>query len=98
MNKLIHLALKFSREVHTLKIFAETACKNRSKHIADEWFDGEQVMSVLNISRRTLQSLRDKDVLPFSQVKGKFYYKTSDIETILETKYVKKRKTRIRTN
>jgi hypothetical protein len=34
-----------------------------------------------------LQTLRDTSALPFSRINGKFYYKVSDIENMLETNY-----------
>ena len=44
-------------------------------------------MLALNISQRTLQTLRDNGTLPFSRISGKFYYKVSDLEALLESNY-----------
>jgi hypothetical protein len=44
-------------------------------------------MQMLHISKRTLQNLRDSKTLPFSRVNGKFFYKLSDIQSVLESNY-----------
>jgi AraC-like DNA-binding protein len=51
------------------------------------WLDNQDVMQVLHISPRTLQTLRSNGTLPFSRIKGKFYYKVSDLEALLNSNY-----------
>lgn len=52
-----------------------------------EWLDNQDVMQRLHISPRTLQTLRSNGTLPFSRIKGKFYYKVSDLNALLESNY-----------
>lgn len=52
--------------------------------IKDEWWDNQDVCQLLGISLRTLQSYRDKGVLPYSQIGHKCYYKIEDIERFIE--------------
>jgi hypothetical protein len=52
-----------------------------------EWLDIEAVCLMLKISKRTLQSYRDRGILPFSQFGSKFYYNASDIRNILDKNY-----------
>jgi len=52
-----------------------------------DWLDNQDVMQRLHISPRTLQTLRSNGTLPFSRIKGKFYYKVSDLEALLESNY-----------
>ena len=54
-----------------------------------EWLDNEAVCKLLQISKRTLQSYRDKGTIPFSQIGHKCYYKTSDIEQIINKQPIK---------
>ena len=61
--------------------------KSRLERFNEAWIDGQDVMQTLHISKRTLQSLRDSGVLPYSRINGKFYYKVSDIEKMLEANY-----------
>ena len=48
-----------------------------------EWLDNQDVCQMLNISSRTLQTLRDNGTLAYSQINRKVYYKPKDVERIL---------------
>jgi len=48
-----------------------------------KWLDNQDVCLLLNISLRTLQNYRDKGILPYFQIGYKCYYKSSDIEALL---------------
>ena len=54
-----------------------------------EWVDGTYMMKRLGITQRTLYSYRQKGILPYSQIGGIHYYKTSDIDAVLEYHYIK---------
>ncbi len=54
----------------------------RLKH----WLDGEEVCRILNVSPRTLQSLRDTRKIAYSQINRKFFYKPEDVEHLIHTK------------
>jgi len=62
---------------------------SKSNSLAEKWLDGQDVMLILHISKRSLQSLRDSGTIPYSQDKGskKIYYKASDIEDYLIKNY-----------
>ena len=49
----------------------------------DDWLDNQDVCQMLNISPRTLQTLRDNGTLAYSQINRKIYYKPEDVESIL---------------
>ncbi len=63
--------------------------EQKAKSTPHEWLSGEQVCRMLMISKRTLQNYRDKNVIPFSQIGRKIYYKYSDIVEYLELNHVK---------
>lgn len=44
----------------------------------------------LGITKRTLQSYRDKRILPYTAVGGKFFYRESDVANYLQSKTVKR--------
>ena len=48
-----------------------------------EWLDNQDVCQILNISPRTLQTLRQNGTLAYSQIKHKTYYKSEDVECII---------------
>jgi hypothetical protein len=53
------------------------------------WLTGEEVIDCLDISSRTLQNYRDRGILGFSAIGKKLYYKSIDVEQLLERAYTK---------
>jgi len=74
------------------KYFAETNSPLLTEQPSDtpleEWIDSQDVMQVLHISPRTLQTLRTNGTLPFSRIGRKLFYKRSDILKILSDNYI----------
>ena len=60
----------------------EMASRGNDKGLGD-WLDNQDVCQMLNISPRTLQTLRDNGTLVYSQINRKMYYKPEDVERIL---------------
>ena len=60
----------------------EMASRGTDKGLGD-WLDNQDVCQMLNISPRTLQTLRDNGTLAYSQINRKVYYKPEDIKSIL---------------
>ena len=60
----------------------EMASRGNDKRLGD-WLDNQDVCQMLNISPRTLQTLRDNGTLAYSQINHKVYYKPEDVERIL---------------
>jgi|SRR5690554_4581880 len=87
MNEIIDLILKLSQDVQTMKAYLYQTHISRKDKFSDEWIDGQDVMQMLYISKRTLQSLRDNGKLPFTRINNKFYYKLSDLESLMEDNY-----------
>lgn len=61
----------------------EVLCRMYGKKDTREWLDNQDICQLLNISPRTLQTLRDNGTLPFSGISHKIYYKPEDIEKIV---------------
>jgi len=57
----------------------------------NNWLTIEDVIRILNVSRRTLQSYRDKRLIPYYQVGRKILFKNTDIDDFLERHHVKAR-------
>ena len=73
------LLTNFNRFVEQLK---EMASRGKEKRLG-EWLDNQDVCQILNISPRTLQTLRDNGTLAYSQIERKVYYKPEDVKRIL---------------
>ena len=61
-----------------------------------EWLDNQDVCQMLNISPRTLQTLRDNGTLAYSQIERKTYYKPEDVKSIISLVEKRKRETILR--
>lgn len=63
----------------------EALCRLRGEKDLDKSMDNQDVCILLNISKRTLQTLRDNGTLPFSRISRKIYYKTEDVKAVVST-------------
>ena len=87
MKNLTDMILELTQDIKTVKACLQNRHKSRLEQFSEEWIDGQVVIQTLHISKRTLQTLRDGGVLPYGRINGKFYYKVSDIEALLESNY-----------
>ena len=51
--------------------------------------DSLDVCLLLNVTKRTLQTYRDKKLLPYTSVGGKFFYRESDVAEYMKNKTIK---------
>ena len=73
------LLTSFNSFVEQMK---KMASRGNDKRLGD-WLDNQDVCQMLNISPRTLQTLRDNGTLAYSQINRKIYYKPEDVKRIL---------------
>jgi hypothetical protein len=89
MTDVIDLLNRLSTSFEDVRSYILGLKKSQLQNFKETWVDGQEVMQTLHISKRTLQSLRDSGVLPFSRINGKFYYKVSDLKNLLISNYSK---------
>jgi hypothetical protein len=89
MQEIVKALLNLSGELKEIKASVGVLRKTQLQQFSENWIDGQEIMLSLKISKRTLQTLRDSGTLPFSRINGKFYYKVSDLEMLLENSYSK---------
>ena len=92
MIEVVQLMEELSKDFTLIKEYIISVNQSKSKLLKDTWMDGQEVMLLLKISKRTLQSMRDNGTLPFSRINGKFYYKAEDIQLMLESNYSSSKK------
>ena len=61
----------------------EMLCRLHGDKGISEWMDNQDVCLLLNISPRTLQTLRDNGTLAYTKISHKTYYKPTDVERIV---------------
>ena len=58
----------------------------------DVFFDNQEFLQLMNISKRTAQVWRDSGFIGYSQMGNKIYYRLSDIQELLNENYNPKKK------
>ena len=56
----------------------------------DGWVDSYEVCTFLKISDRTLQRLRSENKINYSRIRGKNYYKISEIKRMMEENLIRR--------
>lgn len=76
------------------KLAKDTGCVDGEADISEiartpleDWIDNYDVMEMLHISRRTLQTLRSNGKVQFSKIGRKIYYRRQDIQNMLAENY-----------
>lgn len=62
--------------------------KNKSIIDLENLLDGQDIMQILHISPRTLQTLRSNGTIPYTRIGRKIYYLKEDIQRILRDNYI----------
>lgn len=73
------MVARFNRFVSCMEVI----CQRHGEKRMSEWMDNQDVCRMLNISPRTLQTLRDNGTLAYSQINHKTYYRPEDVERIV---------------
>ena len=73
------LVAKFDRFVRRM----DAICHRHGEKKMNEWMDNQDVCRMLNISPRTLQTIRDNGTLAYSQINHKTYYRPEDVQRIV---------------
>ncbi len=67
-----------------LELTENATMKYTSIFKEEKWLDNQEVCLMMNITKRTLQTYKDKGLLPYSKLNRKNYYKISDVKALLE--------------
>lgn len=68
----------------TLAKEMEVICQQNGDKGMQKWLDNQEVCELLKISKRTVQTYREKGLLPFSQIGHKMYYRPQDVEEVFK--------------
>jgi len=56
----------------------------------DSWVDSYEVCTFLKISSRTLQRLRSAQAINYSHIRGKIFYKISEIQRLMNENVIRR--------
>ena len=82
------LVAKFDRFVSRM----DAICHRHGEKKMSEWMDNQDGCRILDISPRTLQTLRDNGALGYSQISHKIYYRPEDVQRIMSAVEGKRKK------
>lgn len=72
------------------EISQKLSSKEKEKSMKDQWIDNSEFLQLLKISRRTAQSYRDHNMISYSLIGNKIFYRMSDVEDLLNRHYQKR--------
>ena len=67
----------------------DALCRRHGGNETKKWLTGEDVCLILNISKRTLQSLRDSGRIAYTQINRQMYYRPDDVQRLIAGKEVR---------
>jgi hypothetical protein len=62
----------------------------KDKKTSEIWLDNQEFLQLMKISRRTAQTYRDDNLIAYSIIGNKLYYKMADVEELLNRHYRKR--------
>ncbi|WP_308600434.1 helix-turn-helix domain-containing protein [uncultured Dysgonomonas sp.] len=74
----------FKKKLEQIASLVPKLPSNSSLFIEQEWIEGKELATFLNISPRRLQFLRESGKLSFSTIGKKIYYRISEVKLLLE--------------
>jgi len=82
------LATKLDQLHEAFRAFSQEKEDKESKEDKEVWIDSKAVCERLNISTRTLYRLRKERLIGYSNVRGHYRFKQSDVEKILNERLI----------
>lgn len=83
------ILLQLSDDLKEIKAQVQSLQKTQAEQFKESWIDGQDVSVALNISQRSVQTLRTSGLLPFTKFHGKCFYKVADLEALFESNYIR---------
>ncbi len=72
-----------ARRVGDIEEKAERMYRRQQDIGLQPWLDNQDVCEILGITKRTLQSYRERGLLPYSRTEQKIRYKPEDVQRLL---------------
>ncbi len=81
LEEILHLIMK---RFDTIDKKLDRLARVKDVMDGDELLDNQDVCMLLGITHRTLQRYKQQKLMPYEKIKGKSYYKKSDVLTALK--------------
>ncbi|MDR2126785.1 MAG: helix-turn-helix domain-containing protein [Prevotellaceae bacterium] len=77
-------------KINTIAQFVAALQSKVDDEPADGWVDSYEVCTFLKISNKTLQRLRAANAVAYSRIRGKNFYKISEIQRLLTANIIRR--------
>jgi hypothetical protein len=77
-------------KINTIAKFVADIQSKTEEQTEDGWVDSYEVCTFLKISGRTLQRLRSSNSISYSQIRGKVFYRISEIQRLLQDNVIRR--------
>ena len=77
-------------KVNTIAKFVAAMQAKSDEEPADGWVDTYEVCTFLKVSEKTLQRLRATKAVSYSRIRGKIFYRVSEIGRLLEENIIRR--------
>ena len=80
---------ELNSKINAIAKFIASLEKKIVEDSADGWVDTYEVSTFLQVSEKTLQRLRVDGLVTFSKIRGRIFYRMSEIERMMRDKLIK---------
>jgi hypothetical protein len=77
-------------KINTIVKFVTTIQSKSKEEPEDGWVDSYEVCTFLKISTKTLQRLRSANAITYSKIRGKNFYRISEIQRLLNENIIRR--------
>jgi hypothetical protein len=81
---------ELTAKINTIAKFVSAIQSKTEEEPEDGWVDSYEVCTFLKISSKTLQRLRAANAVSYSQIRGKNFYRISEIERLLSENIIQR--------
>jgi len=81
---------ELTAKISTIAKFVTAMQSKAEEQPEDGWVDSYEVCTFLKISTKTLQRLRAANAITFSRIRGKNFYRISEIERLLNNNIIRR--------
>jgi hypothetical protein len=77
-------------KINTIAKFVASMQAKADNEPADGWVDSYEVCTFLKVSEKTLQRLRATNSVTYSRIRGKVFYKISEIQRLMDENVIRR--------
>ena len=81
---------ELTAQINMIAKFVANLQNETEDETADGWVDSYDVCTFLKISNKTLQRLRTDNAISYSKIRGKIFYKVSEIQRLLSENVIRR--------